>query len=60
VIILIIFGKQYLLRSSSLSSFLQSSTISSVQIFSSAPCSQSPSICVLTLKQRPSYTLTKL
>jgi hypothetical protein len=48
LIILIILGEEYKLRSSSLCSFLDLSSLhpSSVQIFSSAHCSQTPSIYV--------------
>jgi hypothetical protein len=46
LIILIILGEEYKSRSSSLCSFLHSPHPSSVQISSSAPCSQTPSVYV--------------
>jgi hypothetical protein len=57
LIILIILGGEYNLWTSSLYSFLQPLVTSSfsVQIFSSTPCSRTPSVYVLILRQRPSF-----
>jgi hypothetical protein len=54
LITLIISGEKCKLRSSSLCNFLQPPVISSLSglILSSAPCSQTPSICVLWHKTR--------
>jgi hypothetical protein len=51
LVILIILGEEYKLWNLALCSFLQPPLMpsSSVQVFSSAPCSQTPSVCVSPL-----------
>jgi hypothetical protein len=55
-IIVIVFGEEYELQSSSLCSFHSSL----IQIFSSESCSQIPSVFVLLMSQTTFYTHTQL